>query len=73
MDRRALLKLGLATTLGTSFAASTSQTGLASTRSSDKLQTAIDKALDFLVSKQTRVGCWVDESCLLYTSDAADE
>jgi squalene cyclase len=60
MDRRALLKLGLATSLGTTLAPSSSS--LAATAPVDKVQKAVDRGLAFLVSKQSRVGGWADES-----------
>ncbi len=69
MDRRALLKLGLASSIGTSLTAplvggviglGDSSRALAS--SNDKADQAIKRGLEFLVSKQSRVGAWADES-----------
>lgn len=61
MDRRALLKFGLAASLGTTLATNRS---FAMSRPApvDKVQKAVDRGLAYLVSKQSRVGGWADES-----------
>ena len=63
MDRRALLKLGLATSVGTSLSLSNAASAKAAltATSADKLQDAIDRALEYLVSQQSRIGSWEDE------------
>ena len=66
MDRRALLRLGLLSSLGSlpfsnaalALPASSSTVGPAA----DKTRDAIDRGLDYLVSKQSRVGGWADKS-----------
>ena len=64
MNRRAILKLGLATSLGSSLSSSYSAAHAASapSLSSDKVRLAIDRGLEYLVSQQSRVGGWADES-----------
>ena len=68
MDRRAILKLGLATSVGTSLSTSAFSNAHAATSASvsppsaDKVRAAIDRGLEYLVSKQSRVGSWADPS-----------
>jgi len=67
MDRRALLKFGLATSVGTSLSTSLALSRAsaaipAALPSADKVRNAIDRGLEYLVSKQSRVGAWPDPS-----------
>lgn len=63
MDRRALLKLGLATSVGTSLSTSLGLSNAsAATPPADKVREAIDRGLAYLVSKQSRIGAWSDPS-----------
>jgi len=68
MDRRALLKLGLASSVGSSLALSNAHAALpaiasaaSASPSADKVQDAIDHGLEYLVGKQSRVGAWADD------------
>ena len=74
MDRRTLLKLGLASSLGTGLAfqrpslvkaAPAVKARVPAVRAraaSDKASQANDRGLEYLVSKQLRIGGWADES-----------
>ena len=61
MDRRAILKLGLASSIGSGLAIS-SPSLLRASSFNDKAHAAVDRGLAFLVSKQSRAGGWADES-----------
>ena len=65
MDRRTLLRLSLATSLAGFSCKPCSASAIlsaSSTPAADKLQDAIDRGIEFLVSKQSRVGGWADDN-----------
>ncbi|QEG24409.1 prenyltransferase/squalene oxidase repeat-containing protein [Mariniblastus fucicola] len=64
MDRRAILKIGLASSVAVRVSSllPSKHATAACFPAADKVQLAIDRGLEFLVSKQSRVGGWADES-----------